>query len=293
MARKKWRIQRPMLVPAQWEGSVEHFYHFFLGYFVPMVRWQETTGRTDFAIRDCGPMNPWFDLLRPNTDLDILAPGVMLQRYMSKRQMAVVLHDWDNPTKFHQRTLHGVRKVVTERVGATRGTDDGPRITVLDRLPGPSFFEGSASEVYSSGSAFRSIPNMPEVADGLTALGRVSLVDTASMHPADQVRMLADTDLLVAQHGAGLANMTWMVPGTSVLEILPPLPPTIDTIFRNLAAALGLAYANSPQEELHTQVNVTAIRDLAHALLTDPKRWRPTPTGHVILRRLHQLPRRF
>ena len=30
MTRKKWRIKQVMVVPAQWQGSVEHFYHFFL-----------------------------------------------------------------------------------------------------------------------------------------------------------------------------------------------------------------------------------------------------------------------
>jgi hypothetical protein len=35
----KWQIAEPMLVPAQWQGSVEHFYHFFLGYFMPVVLW--------------------------------------------------------------------------------------------------------------------------------------------------------------------------------------------------------------------------------------------------------------
>ena len=44
MARKRWRIRQTMVVPAQWQGSVEHFYHFFLGYFMPLILWQERTG---------------------------------------------------------------------------------------------------------------------------------------------------------------------------------------------------------------------------------------------------------
>lgn len=293
MARKKWRIERPMLVPAQWEGSVEHFYHFILGYFVPLVRWQEETGRADFAVRDCGPMNPWFELLRPSSEIDMLSPGVMLQRFMARRQNSVVLRDWDNPTRFHRQTLRSVRSVVTKRVSASHDRGQRPKISVLDRRAGPDFYENSASEVYSSGSAFRSVPNMDAVANALANLGDVALLDTAAMSPDEQVRALGDSDLLVGQHGAGLSNMIWMPPGASVLEILPPLPPTIDTIFRNLASATYLGYAWTPQEDLHSRVDPSVVHAAAEALLADPAGAIPTATGHSALRWYRQLPRRL
>ncbi len=92
MVRRRWRIEKRMLVPAQWNGSVQHFYHFFFGYFMPVVLFQERTGMDEFAVRDCGPMNPWFDLLAPHTELEFMSPGVMMHRVLTNRQENTILH---------------------------------------------------------------------------------------------------------------------------------------------------------------------------------------------------------
>ena len=69
---KKWRLETPMLVPAQWQGSVEHFYHFFFGYFMPAALWLEKNPVPRIVVRDSGPMNPWFELLSPRTTVDFI-----------------------------------------------------------------------------------------------------------------------------------------------------------------------------------------------------------------------------
>lgn len=58
---------------------------------------------------------------------------------------------------------------------------------------------------------------------------------------ADQVRLLAETSELVSNHGAGLTNMLFMVPGTRVTEIRLQGDAHNNCYF-SLARALGLEY---------------------------------------------------
>lgn len=293
MTRKKWRIKRVMAVPANWQGSPEHFYHFMLGYFVPLALWQERSGEREIAVRDCGPMNVWFDLLRPGTDVELMPPGVMLERVLSHRQERVILHDWDNPTRFHHRSLTRVRDLMATRVATPTEGGERPRITVLERRPNPEFFHNGAAETPGGGSGWRSVPNIDEIAEALAPLGTVQIVDTAVMSPTEQVQLMHSTDLLVAQHGAGLSNMLWLPETAGVIELLPPLPPTIDAIFSNLAAALRLGYRAVPQPDLHASMDADTVAAAAGAVLSNSKEWVPTATGSLPMRMIRQLPRRW
>lgn len=57
--------ERVFVVSNHWDGSVQVFYHFLLRYFAPITIWLRKDGSKRIAVRDCGPMNQWFDLLEP------------------------------------------------------------------------------------------------------------------------------------------------------------------------------------------------------------------------------------
>ncbi len=295
MVRKRWRMKETMLVPAQWSGSVEHFYHFFFGYFMPMVLWQEKTRIKNFTIRDCGPMNPWFSLLQEGSKPTFIPPGVMLQRLLIHRQEMEIFRNWDNPLHFHKESLERFSTTILDRIGInSRAQNPGEkRITVLDRKPSPEYFLAEKSEVLSSGAEWRSMPNTERIAESLRDLGSVTLVDSAAMSPADQVRLFSQTDLLVAQHGAGLSNIVWLPKGAAVLEIKPPLPPVINEIFANLASARRIDYATVDQLDEHAEVDPENVRLAVESLLESPGTHVPTMSGRLPIRILRQLPRRL
>jgi hypothetical protein len=216
-------------------------------------------------------MNPWFSLLRPATDIADIQPGVMLQRVLTYRQERQILHGWDDPTRFHRDSMDQFMRTVLTRIDAVEPRPGSTkRITVLDRAPTPDFYLQETSEVFSSGSAFRSLPNTLEISRALEAHGKVTVIDTAAVSPEEQVRALANTDLLVAQHGAGLANMVWMPPGSAVLEIKPPLVPTVNEIFANLAACRELDHLAVDQVGVHTPIEVDSVIAGAARLLSSP-----------------------
>ena len=283
-----------MAVPATWQGTPDRFYHFLLGYLVPLALWQERTGAKEIDVRDSGPHNGWFNLLQPGTSVELMPAGVMLERYLSNRQERVVFHDWDNPTRFHHRSLRRARALVLEwRQPAERSKEHAPRITLLERRPSVQHYRERDAEIPGGAADWRSIPNIREVADALSDIGSVTVLDTAEMTPHEQVASLLNTDLLVAQHGGGLSNMLWMESGKSVVEILPPRPLTIDAIFHNLAAACRLGYRAVPQKSEHSPVDTQPILQAAQDLLESPAAHVPTPTGSWPMRMVRQLPRRL
>lgn len=80
---------------------------------------------------------------------------------------------------------------------------------------------------------------LPELAaHGFTAVAMEDL-DLAA-----QIRLMAETEVLLAPHGAGLTNMLFCPPGTEILEIADPSYPNPN--FYAMAAALGHAYGWLP-----------------------------------------------
>jgi len=66
----------------------------------------------------------------------------------------------------------------------------------------------------------RTVLNDDAVTAVLEARGFV-LVDPGEMTVADQIRTFANADVVVAAHGAALANLTFCAPGATVIELFP------------------------------------------------------------------------
>ena len=250
--------RRVMLVPNQL-GSVEHCYHFLLGYLCPIVLWLERHPRTPVTVRDCGPMTPWLDLIRLWADIDVIAPGTMLQRVVGRHQPMSVLPRLDDPSLFDGGAFRACPTRVRSGLdGELRHAAGG--IVVTDRGPADPFYASSVSEIPTAGSGRRSVPNIADVARALESVGPVRLLDAATLNPQSQVEAFTSTMTLVGQHGAGLANMVWMAPGATVIEIMPPMGSWAERLFAALADSLGMGYARVTQDGSDSPVRIADVR---------------------------------
>lgn len=256
--------QRILAVPNN-ISSVERYFHFLMGYFVPLVWWIDRTGTRRVTVRDCGPMNAWFDLLRPSIDVEVIPAGQMLKRYVTRSQRRVVLPQFDNPALFHRPALHRVATVMRDLSEAPELESGG--ILIVRRRPSHPYYGSAGSEVQAAGSDLRSIPNVDEFATSLAELGSVVVIDAEEVAPVEQIRQFAAARILVGQHGAGLANMIWMRPGGAVVEIQPPVRPIVSEVFADLADALGLGFQMVEQTALHDPV---APPEVLRAVATPP-----------------------
>jgi hypothetical protein len=72
----------------------------------------------------------------------------------------------------------------------------------------------------AAGRHNRSVLNEAEVVRLLEALG-FTVLDPGELSVAEQVRAFAEADVIVAPHGAALANLAFCSPGSAVVELFP------------------------------------------------------------------------
>lgn len=85
----------------------------------------------------------------------------------------------------------------------------------VDRIPGRNIYLSRKAGLHN-----RAILNEAEVLALLRPLG-FDIVDPGDFSIAEQIRLFAEADVIVAPHGASLANLPFCSPGAAVLELFP------------------------------------------------------------------------
>jgi capsular polysaccharide biosynthesis protein len=82
--------------------------------------------------------------------------------------------------------------------------------------------------------------NLAAVEARLETLGFASAF-LEDLSPGQQIDLFRAADIIVAQHGAGLANLLFCVPGTRVIELMPAAE--MRPFFWQISQKLGLVHA--------------------------------------------------
>jgi len=85
----------------------------------------------------------------------------------------------------------------------------------IERVPGRNIYLARRAGLHN-----RAVLNEPEVLALLEPLG-FEVVDPGALSVADQIRTFAEADVIVAPHGASLANLPFCSPGSALLELFP------------------------------------------------------------------------
>jgi hypothetical protein len=254
---------RTLVLANHWDGSVQQFYHFFLGYFMPLSLWLDQSGESKISVRDCGPMNIWFELLAKSSaiDIEIVPPGSALHSVIGDRTKHVVLAGMDDPKTFRAASLQSGLNSIRKNLNIERpNANTHNRTLIVDRTTSEDFYHDPESETHMSGRERRHVPNLSEIS--IDPQLKVEIVDFARVHPIEQIELAQETNTMVAQHGAGLVHMLWMPAGSRVIEIAPPLPPQVEKIFERLAATLGHRYCRLQQEGVHAPIDLENLERL-------------------------------
>ncbi len=258
-------------------GSAEHYYHFLLGYLLPLCAYlSRRTGDPPIMVaRECGPMN------RIIYELEI--PGLML---CTRRSHAMCLEAlgsdarWEHvETKgidLHRRRqpeydVEAVRRVAAEGAGYIRARlaaaierhrdrlqaewGSPPRVLLIERgVPDPYYFS-SVVEIPGNGSSRRTITNGAELLAALqTAFGHVKQVALERLDLAEQIALFHTADVVIGQYGAGLANSLWMRRGSHVCEFIQT--PEQQRANGDLSAIYGLEHHFFWQRDFKDPVDV-------------------------------------
>lgn len=263
-------------------GSVEHYYHFLLGFLAPllMARGRLCLARDDLLlVRSCAPLDRHLLALRL-PELRILDRGMHEamtgageSEYTPLRFVSIDGHD--DPERYGEADLPAFADILFSRYAAeiTRARNAieprfrgrGPRVVLIGRQPAHAYYNSPLSELRTAGSQRRSIPNLEAIARALLAHDVNLLADfmegTSLWH---QIALFESADVIIAQHGAALANLVFARPSTRVIEVMPHDNDAklAKNHFGRLALRMGLCHQFVRQDSSHSPIAPAAILSL-------------------------------
>jgi hypothetical protein len=232
-------------------GSVEHYYHFLLGFMVPLVNWYTTHDGAAYPkilIRSCAILDSLI--------LELAIPNLVVLDKEEHRSLVaqtswehhplkhIHLDGYDNEILFDRAIFTHVARDIKQRLGisdAVQHTElqrESPTIVVIGRKQTDPYYLSAQSEIHSSGSMRRSIPNLTEIVEVLQPLGEVHQIYLEGLPFKEQIRWFMRADMIVAQHGAALGSLIFCREGTAIVEILPPNKANFLRLIKNIVRAL-------------------------------------------------------
>lgn len=283
-----------LLLPSERSGSHQHYYHLLLGNLVPLFalpRREREAYRWQFC--DPGPLRSILSELGieciPTEELVRRArwlrrwwqwrtsplhagryqhlPTDRLLRLRGGKAVRLEGCDGLQPGD-RERILTGAAAIQRELIGAENTDRPEPWVLVVDRAPPDEFYLTSALR-RGAGTTRRSIPNLPAIASELAAHTRipVRLERLEGTSLAHQVALFRGATVVVAQHGAALANLVWVPATTAVLEVVPVGTGNRTDYFDRLCQLLGLKRSAIAQDGPHAPVSPDAVIQTVLALL--------------------------
>lgn len=260
IAHRQTYKSQTLVLSNNWDGSVQQFYHFLLGYLLPLSIWVDRHSCDHILVRDCGPMNTWIEAINGKSRIEIIPAGSALHIVIGNRVKHDVLQGMDNPDKFsREKLLQGIQSVRQRLDIDPEIAPIEPAVLVIDRASSEDFYHRHGSETEMSGKERRHVPNLKELPNVYSGSLPLRVLDLAHLSPREQIRVAQVATILVGQHGAGLAHMLWMPSGSHVVEIAPPLPMQVQDIFSRLAQTLGHTYIRVTQQDVHAEVDLERI----------------------------------
>ena len=260
-------------------GSVEHYYHFLLGYLIPLVEWYSFIApRSDLRVRarSCAIMDrltlelniPGLEIV-PKESLSIAAN--LLPTCDSGQIQVIKLQGFDHSSRYNGKRLsesaRKIHRMLAREVDKCRSAifqngDDSP-VVMIERCQPDQFYISGAAEIPKSGSQRRSILNHADLVRALVSAGATVIsVSLEGKSLAWQIALFQGARCIIAQHGAALANLVFCTPGTTLIEIMPR---DLDVrshereCFFNLSRELGIHHRFIHQEGSHSSVSVEEL----------------------------------
>jgi hypothetical protein len=239
------------------DGSVEHYYHFLLGFCVPLVRFSLSRGEPgeSLVVRECGPLTPLLAELR--LPLDILPVAQF------RAQAATVqITGFDHPASYDYEVFVQFARYVADLHTASQPRLSARSSVILVERGAPAeFYLSEKAETRGAGSSRCAIKNHTAVAEALSArLPSFTSLRLEGKSLLEQFEIFHNADIVIAQHGAALSNLLFMRKNKRVIEIGPLRYGGRQ--FSALSTTMGLDYTFVPQSTRFPVVDPDEILNL-------------------------------
>jgi hypothetical protein len=231
------------------QGYAEHYFHFLLGFFVPLVDFLGDK-KVTVAIRDCGPLSR---IIHEYADERIhMLPKGLHDRALSSEPIAcpvVNLLGFDSVDSYDPAVFARVKKNIYGRLPSMtpffsykydqQNLENGYCL-IIDRAKPLPYYRVEPSAEKQGGANRRSVSNLFSIYQQIRKSQPAVYVLLELLPFWEQVLLVRHARTIIGQHGAGLANMLWAEKPASVIEICTRKDPPY---FEKLAAAVNLQFA--------------------------------------------------
>lgn len=206
-------------------GSREHFYHFLIGYLLPLVHAQSKYRFKRFLALDCGPlMSPILHetLTRLEYDFRLVQPSAI------ERHVFLDPWDWgwsergakDSVRNAQALVRQAWRDYVCPSIYCPRSEN-----LLIQRSSAHEFYLNGRSETAGYGTSRRGVSNLQEISEFLTYNGvHHSIYEPGAHCLGCQIETFSTSRRLLGFRGAEWANLIWSTLETHVrmLDANPP-----------------------------------------------------------------------
>jgi hypothetical protein len=250
-------------------GSVQHYYHYLLGFLMPLcINWdriQRENCNSTIMVRSCALMDKLtreFNFKNFNiVDYDPSFSDIINAQRIGNVDRVIELDGYDFPKYYDIAAFIKFKEFVYKHLEINT-SGEYSKVLLIDRLPPDPFYTSNNSEykVASAGADRRSIPNIPDIkkcTDDI--LGATYVAALENMTLSSQIQLFSSADVIIAQHGASMANLIWAKPGTHVIEIIPKQMMghiAIFDYFGELCNCLHLNRTVILQDHYHAAINI-------------------------------------
>jgi hypothetical protein len=236
------------VIPGNRWGSIKHYYHFLLGLFLPFVseEMHESTA-SKFTFPNCGFMNRHLIFLNElGFDIEIADERSHLSKFDCRTYIG-----WDHESLYRYAQIEKTTDFIRNRLKLTKFENEfNPKIVIVNR----SVSKLKEDDFDSYGIDRRATPNLFELKQELEKNWEVHFVQLEEMSLLNQIKLFRSADVVVAQHGAALANLVWCQQQTRVFEISDNQIRT--PAFEMLSRRMNLDYTRVPQASSHSNVDI-------------------------------------
>ncbi|WP_108880325.1 glycosyltransferase 61 family protein [Anderseniella sp. Alg231-50] len=303
---EKSQIDRSVLLFPMNDGRAGHFYHYMLGYLMPIViSPHRHAGRVSVVsvglldrithevladdvniiqepdITKTGYPNlrnrisKFFgnSAFRPFATRTIVKWALSLALRTYKLDRLLVLDSFDDPLLYQRDRISVFRDFVEKRLAgkikALKMPKDKPDVVLIERGQPHGYY---AEVGRTSGGQRRSIPNIDSLHERLKTHHKTEIFNLEDQDLAMQIAVFRDAKVVIAQHGAALTNIIWMRPGSLVIEIVPPdkVPEKSgQEFFSRLAREMNIRHQYIFQEHEHAELTQSQMHQIEAVLVQE------------------------
>tara|TARA_X000000950_G_C13733914_1_gene585469 strand:+ start:71 stop:907 length:837 start_codon:yes stop_codon:yes gene_type:complete len=258
-------------------GSVQHYYHFILGYLLPLIHWlyiEKNIFNYEYIYID----DP--KIMKKHLK-NIFPKKIKFYRedYHSEINMSKTLIGFDQkdnyPLKLIRESTEELKCLLSNsQIFEKENNIDSEKtkkILIINRCKPDKFYSSDECERKGSGIERRSTPNLINIKNLLENYN-YKFIDLENDSLKNQIKLFGEHDFIIAQHGAALSNIIFCKKNSIIIEIRPRRDKKDSVLnssqykqqnhFEILSQSLGLKYFEVFQEHNHSEFNLKDIVDL-------------------------------